>query len=165
MSTHTLTSPLTLRSGEDIFPLKYFHVSTAHALGVDGPWVLRCGEDCCREAALQSYSIRQDQNNGRVRLRYLPLVNYTSLKSTAIFMETRLFAGNKRWANTQAAAKTATEPATGKGRVVSVIGAVVDVQFDEEPPSILNALEVKGRTPKLVLEVAQHLGQYFTSMR
>ena len=37
----------------------------------------------------------------------------------------------------------------------------MDVQFDEEPPSILNALEVKGRTPKLVLEVAQHLGQYF----
>lgn len=77
----------------------------------------------------------------------------------------RLFAGNKRWANTQAAAKATTEPATGKGRVVSVIGAVVDVQFDEEPPSILNALEVKGRTPKLVLEVAQHLGQYFMCLR
>ena len=76
-----------------------------------------------------------------------------------------IFAGNKRWANTQAAAKAETDPATGKGRVVSVIGAVVDVQFDEEPPSILNALEVKGRTPKLVLEVAQHLGQYFISLR
>lgn len=48
---------------------------------------------------------------------------------------------------------------TGKGRVVSVIGAVVDVQFDEELPPILNALEVKGRSPKLVLEVAQHLGK------
>ena len=72
----------------------------------------------------------------------------------------QLFTGNRRWANTQAA-KAAAETATGKGRVVSVIGAVVDVQFDEEPPSILNALEVKGRTPKLVLEVAQHLGQYF----
>ena len=68
-------------------------------------------------------------------------------------------AGNKRWANTQAA-KAATASDAGNGRVVSVIGAVVDVQFDEEPPSILNALEVKGRTPKLVLEVAQHLGQY-----
>ena len=75
-----------------------------------------------------------------------------------------LLAGNKRWANTQAA-KAATEQVTGNGRVVSVIGAVVDVQFDEEPPSILNALEVKGRTPKLVLEVAQHLGQYFTDIR
>jgi len=67
-------------------------------------------------------------------------------------------AGARRWANTQAAAKSASS-ATGKGRVVSVIGAVVDVQFDEELPPILNALEVKGRNPKLVLEVAQHLGK------
>jgi F-type H+-transporting ATPase subunit beta len=41
---------------------------------------------------------------------------------------------------------------------VSVIGAVVDVQFDGELPPILNALEVEGRSPKLILEVAQHLG-------
>ena len=46
-----------------------------------------------------------------------------------------------------------------KGKVVSVIGAVVDVQFDGELPPILNALEVQGRTPRLVLEVAQHLGR------
>jgi hypothetical protein len=45
-----------------------------------------------------------------------------------------------------------------KGRVVSVIGAVVDVQFDEQLPPILNALHVDGRQPKLILEVAQHLG-------
>jgi len=41
---------------------------------------------------------------------------------------------------------------------VSVIGAVVDVQFDEQLPPILNALQVDGRQPKLILEVAQHLG-------
>ena len=69
------------------------------------------------------------------------------------------YAGTRRWANSQAAAKSATAAATGNGRVVSVIGAVVDVQFDEELPPILNALEVKGRSPKLVLEVAQHLGE------
>merc|ERR1712033_146333 len=46
-----------------------------------------------------------------------------------------------------------------KGQVVSVIGAVVDVQFDEGLPEILNALTVVGREPKLVLEVAQHLGE------
>lgn len=46
------------------------------------------------------------------------------------------------------------------GRIVAVIGAVVDVQFDENLPPILNALEVENRTPRLVLEVAQHLGQY-----
>jgi len=48
---------------------------------------------------------------------------------------------------------------TAKGRVVSVIGAVVDVQFDGELPSILNSLEVENREPRLVLEVAQHLGE------
>lgn len=46
-----------------------------------------------------------------------------------------------------------------KGTIRSVIGAVVDVQFDDsELPSILNALEVEGRDSRLVLEVAQHLG-------
>merc|ERR1719221_839687 len=49
----------------------------------------------------------------------------------------------------------------GTGRVTQVIGAVVDVQFDEDLPKILNALEVdvpEGRE-RLVLEVAQHLGE------
>merc|ERR1712183_1061827 len=46
-----------------------------------------------------------------------------------------------------------------KGKVVSVIGAVVDVQFEDGLPEILNALEVENRTPKLILEVAQHLGE------
>jgi len=45
------------------------------------------------------------------------------------------------------------------GRVVAVIGPVVDVQFDDNRPPILNALEVPGRDNRLVLEVAQHLGQ------
>lgn len=44
-------------------------------------------------------------------------------------------------------------------QVVAVIGAVVDVQFDEGLPPILNALEVENRSPRLVLEVAQHLGE------
>jgi len=46
-----------------------------------------------------------------------------------------------------------------KGEIVAVIGPVVDVHFDEGRPRILNALEVEGRDSKLVLEVAQHLGQ------
>ena len=59
-----------------------------------------------------------------------------------------------------AAAATATKATApgAKGRVVAVIGAVVDVQFDEGLPPILNALEVEGRSPRLVLEVSQHLG-------
>jgi len=57
----------------------------------------------------------------------------------------------------EAKAKAAATPA--HGRVVAVIGAVVDIQFDEGLPPILNALEVENRTPRLVLEVAQHLGE------
>eukprot|EP00210_Caulerpa_lentillifera_P006649 g6352.t1 len=48
-------------------------------------------------------------------------------------------------------------PPTGK--VTQVIGAVVDVQFEDELPAILTALEVKGAEHRLVLEVAQHLGE------
>jgi len=61
-------------------------------------------------------------------------------------------------ANNKAAAKPMA--GTSQGRIVAVIGAVVDVQFDEELPPILNALEVQNRSPRLVLEVAQHLGRY-----
>lgn len=58
------------------------------------------------------------------------------------------------------AAKTAAKAAaTAQGKVVAVIGAVVDVQFDDNLPPILNALEVQGRQARLVLEVAQHLGE------
>merc|ERR1711990_607299 len=45
------------------------------------------------------------------------------------------------------------------GSVTQVIGAVVDVQFEGELPSILSALEVQGHEIRLVLEVAQHLGE------
>jgi F-type H+-transporting ATPase subunit beta len=45
------------------------------------------------------------------------------------------------------------------GRVTQVIGAVVDVQFDEAVPNILNALECDNQGNRLVLEVSQHLGE------
>jgi len=47
------------------------------------------------------------------------------------------------------------------GQVTQVIGAVVDVKFDGQLPQILNALEVEvaAGAPRLVLEVAQHLGE------
>jgi len=56
------------------------------------------------------------------------------------------------------AARLASDVAT-KGQIVTVIGPVVDVQFEDGRPPILNALEVEGRESRLVLEVAQHLGQ------
>ncbi|MDB5588929.1 MAG: atpD [Devosia sp.] len=45
------------------------------------------------------------------------------------------------------------------GRVSQVIGAVVDVTFDDHLPAILNALETTNNGQRLVLEVAQHLGE------
>ena len=64
-------------------------------------------------------------------------------------------------------AKAATNTATAAGasasgtvgRVSQVIGAVVDVTFDGHLPSILNALETTNNGNRLVLEVAQHLGE------
>ncbi len=45
------------------------------------------------------------------------------------------------------------------GRITQVIGAVVDVEFDADIPQILNSLETENAGKRLVLEVAQHLGQ------
>jgi F-type H+-transporting ATPase subunit beta len=45
------------------------------------------------------------------------------------------------------------------GRIRQVTGAVVDVQFEGHLPEILNALETQNRGNRLVLEVAQHLGE------
>jgi F-type H+-transporting ATPase subunit beta len=45
------------------------------------------------------------------------------------------------------------------GRISQVIGAVVDVAFDGELPPILSALETRNGDTRLVLEVAQHLGE------
>ena len=45
------------------------------------------------------------------------------------------------------------------GKITQVIGAVVDVKFDDQLPAILNALETENNGRKLVLEVAQHLGE------
>jgi len=65
-----------------------------------------------------------------------------------------IFPGGKSSFATQA--KAAGTPG---GKITAVIGAVVDVQFEDALPPILNALEVQNRTPKLILEVAQHLGK------
>jgi len=57
------------------------------------------------------------------------------------------------------AAKAEKVDSSPKGKVSQVIGAVVDVQFDGALPPILNALEVSNFEHRLVLEVAQHLGE------
>ena len=45
------------------------------------------------------------------------------------------------------------------GKITQVIGAVVDVQFQSQLPEILTALECDNSGNRLVLEVAQHLGE------
>jgi len=49
--------------------------------------------------------------------------------------------------------------ANAVGKISQVIGAVVDVEFEGNIPDILNAIEVDNNGNRLVLEVAQHLGE------
>jgi F-type H+/Na+-transporting ATPase subunit beta len=49
--------------------------------------------------------------------------------------------------------------ANSVGHITQIIGAVVDVKFDEHLPAILNALETTNQGNRLVLEVAQQLGE------
>lgn len=57
-------------------------------------------------------------------------------------------------------ARTMASKSVGDGKIKSVIGAVVDVQFGNDLPAILNALTLQREDGnKLVLEVAQHLGE------
>ena len=53
----------------------------------------------------------------------------------------------------------APKAAAAAGKVTQVIGAVVDVQFEGALPAILNALQTENNGKKLILEVAQHLGE------
>src|SRR3979490_2854937 len=50
-------------------------------------------------------------------------------------------------------------PANQTGHITQVIGAVVDVQFEGHLPASLNAIEARNGGNRLVLEVAQHLGE------
>ncbi len=52
-----------------------------------------------------------------------------------------------------------SEQSNVTGRITQVMGPVVDVHFDGDLPSILNALETDNQGNRLVLEVAQHLGE------
>ncbi len=53
----------------------------------------------------------------------------------------------------------APKAAAAAGKITQVIGAVVDVQFSGDLPAILNALQTENNGKKLILEVAQHLGE------
>ncbi|MCC6597715.1 MAG: F0F1 ATP synthase subunit beta [Alphaproteobacteria bacterium] len=58
------------------------------------------------------------------------------------------------------AKKTAVVHSGAKGKILQILGAVVDVKFEEgQVPAILNALNTQNQGKTLVLEVAQHLGE------
>ncbi|TWG98968.1 ATP synthase F1 subcomplex beta subunit [Mesorhizobium sp. J18] len=69
-------------------------------------------------------------------------------------------AAPRKTAASAAKAPAVKAAASGQvGKVRQVIGAVVDVQFEDHLPAILNALETDNQGNRLVLEVAQHLGE------
>jgi F-type H+/Na+-transporting ATPase subunit beta len=65
----------------------------------------------------------------------------------------------KRAKSSKDSAPAATAASNNIGRVSQVIGAVVDVAFDGDLPEILSALTTENNGSRLVLEVAQHLGE------
>merc|ERR1711868_181024 len=107
-------------------------------MGIAIAAIMHAVRRCC-SSALRLTPGKQQQN--------------VAIKSIASYHTTRVKSAEAE------AAPAAAAAAAAKGRVVAVIGAVVDVQFDDELPPILNALEVADRSPRLVLEIAQHLGE------
>ncbi|XP_013794314.1 ATP synthase subunit beta, mitochondrial [Limulus polyphemus] len=85
-----------------------------------------------------------------------PAVSLSKVQETSFKIIPTLCTKHQNYA-TEAA--TSAKQSPNYGKIVAVIGAVVDVQFEDDLPPILNALEVQGRKPKLILEVAQHLGE------
>src|SRR5262249_40099338 len=67
---------------------------------------------------------------------------------------------NARAEQVRSSAVPAADTAKPMGKVRQVMGAVVDVQFDDHLPQILNALEMSNGGNRLVREVAQHLGEH-----
>jgi F-type H+-transporting ATPase subunit beta len=65
----------------------------------------------------------------------------------------------KKAASKKSAPAKASASGGKAGKVSQVMGAVVDVQFSGHLPEILNALETDNGGNRLVLEVAQHLGE------
>ncbi|MGB3455302.1 MAG: F0F1 ATP synthase subunit beta, partial [Litorimonas sp.] len=80
-------------------------------------------------------------------------------KTTAKKAPAKKPAAKKAPAKKRATKKVANTNIAATGKISQVIGAVVDVEFDGNLPEIQNALETDNGGTRLVLEVAQHLGQ------
>ncbi|KAL9543321.1 hypothetical protein PS6_009335, partial [Mucor atramentarius] len=92
-------------------------------------------------------------------MNFTRVLGKTSVNAIRVQKANARMLGRAVGAQTSMAVRSyATEPASA-GQIRSVIGAVVDVQFEQDNlPAILNALEVKDHSGgRLVLEVSQHL--------
>jgi F-type H+/Na+-transporting ATPase subunit beta len=86
----------------------------------------------------------------------------TSKAAAAKAVSKKSSAGAVAEAKVESAVKSSSKATVAKGhtgKITQVIGAVVDVQFTGDLPQILNALETVNNDQRLVLEVAQHLGE------
>jgi len=104
--------------------------------------------------ARKSSLLRQSVEKTQQRLLPACIANCQRFVSTDVTNKQAAAAAKEASTQTSTPAAAATS-----GHIVAVIGAVVDVQFDNGLPPILNALEVQGRDSRLILEVAQHLGE------
>jgi F-type H+-transporting ATPase subunit beta len=105
--------------------------------------------------ATRSYGV--SSRNGAPRRNLLNAVN-GSLRQP-LFYGRAVTALNNRLYSAEANTDVAFTGAGSIGAVATVIGAVVDVRFEKGLPPILTALEVQDHNIRLVLEVAQHLGE------
>ncbi|KAG6548228.1 hypothetical protein Mapa_010279 [Marchantia paleacea] len=106
-----------------------------------------------------SGSFTNAANQGRAANRR-ELINAVNRGLTRPLMLNRaLGACNNRIYSTEVSTDAAFTGAGSVGAVATVIGAVVDVKFEKGLPPILTALEVQDHNIRLVLEVAQHLGE------
>jgi len=113
-----------------------------------------------REAMLSRQALRRVasaiRSRGYVRPAALAAARSTRVTTPYVPAAVRGFQTTPSW---RSEASSHPETTGIKGKISQVIGAVVDVQFDDDLPAILNALEVEGHEVRLVLEVAQHLGE------
>ncbi|ANQ11134.1 ATP synthase subunit beta [Plasmodium coatneyi] len=120
-----------------------------------------------RNAPLRRYSKLGNQfwgkTGGKVSTKTDCTVNGTPLcrhfsSSESANLKKNPSTGMKGTDATAASKRDEKGSSTKMGKISQVIGAVVDVEFEDIPPSILNALEADLDDKKIILEVAQHLG-------
>ena len=142
---------LSVFGGHFVLLAMWVHFPLPPVCSVRGVWW--CGCVCVRRTCFCS-------NNRQALRRVATAMSSRGQTLRTIATQAPRFATAKRAAVPQGSRSFAA--ASGQlpvGKIKQVIGAVVDVQFEDELPAILNALEVEDHDIRLVLEVAQHLGE------